>query len=66
KERLDALGRIKEKGFCAGVAYTPILPYISDSDDELENMVLTAKELGVDYVFFSPLTLYGVGKGRVF
>ena len=62
KERMTALQELKEEGFYAGIAYMPILPYISDSDEELETMVQTAKELQVDYVFFSPLTLFGIGK----
>jgi len=62
KERITALQKLKEEGFYVGIAYIPVLPYISDSDEELEAMVKTARELRVDYVFFSPLTLFGVGK----
>jgi len=60
KDRLKALAKIKDAGFTAGIAFIPILPFITDS--ELETMVKTAKELGSDYVFFAPLTLYGEGK----
>lgn len=62
KERLETLQRAKDEGFFAGIAYMPILPFISDSYQQLEEMIKVAKELHVDYVFFSPLTLYGIGK----
>lgn len=61
-ERLKALQRIKENGFCTGIAYIPVLPFVSDSDEHLEEMIKTAREFGADYVFVGALTLYGVGK----
>ena len=54
--------KIKEAGFYAGVAYIPVLPFISDSDEQLEEMIKIAKEFGADYVFVGTLTLYGIGK----
>ncbi len=60
KERLKALQKIKDEGLNAGIAFMPILPFITDS--ELEEMAKEAKELNCDYVFFAPLTLYGEGK----
>ena len=62
KERLKALQKVKESGFYAGVAYIPVLPFISDSDEQLEEMIRTAKEFQADYVFVGALTLYGIGK----
>ena len=43
KERLEILQKIKEAGFYAGVAYIPVLSFISDSDEQLEEMIKTAK-----------------------
>ncbi|RLG62859.1 radical SAM protein [archaeon] len=62
KERLETLQKIKEVGFYAGIAYIPVLPFISDSDEQLEKMIKVAKEFQADYVFVGALTLYGVGK----
>jgi len=62
KERLRALQKAKELGFRVGIAYIPILPFISDPDEQLEEMIKTAKELQADYVFVGALTLYGIGK----
>ncbi|KYH37454.1 MAG: deoxyribodipyrimidine photolyase [Candidatus Bathyarchaeota archaeon B24] len=61
-ERLEAMAKVKDEGLQTGIAYIPVLPYISDTDEELENMVKAAKEYDADYVFIGCLTLYGVGK----
>ena len=60
EERLEAIRRIRDEGFLCGIAFMPVLPYISDS--ELEEMAETARKLRVNYVFFSPLTLHGLGR----
>ena len=62
EERLDLIKRIKEYGFHVGIAYIPVLPFISDSDEQLNEMIKTAKEYNVDYVFVGALTLSGIGK----
>jgi len=62
EERLETLQKVKEAGFYAGIAYIPVLPFISDSDENLEEMVKTAREFDVDYIFAGALTLYGAGK----
>ena len=36
KERLETLQKIKEAGFYASIAYIPVLPFISDSDEQLK------------------------------
>ncbi len=62
EERLKTLQRVKEEGLRAGIAFIPVLPYISDSEDSLEDMVKTAKDCNADYVFIGALTLCGAGK----
>jgi len=62
KERLETMQKCKENGFFTGVAYIPVLPFISDDEEQLEEMIKTAKEYGADYVFVGALTLFGVGK----
>ena len=51
--------RVKEEGICTGIAYIPVLPFISDSFEELEKMVKVAKEYDANYVFIGSLTLFG-------
>ena len=62
KERLETLQKVKEAGFYAGIAYIPVLPFISDSAKQLEEMIKVAKESQADYIFVGALTLYGIGK----
>ncbi len=62
-KRLNTLKTIIDKGFMAGAAFMPILPYITDN--ELEEMARTAYSIGYSYVFFSPLTL-DVNENKVF
>jgi DNA repair photolyase len=62
RERLEVLQKVKDAGFYAGIAYIPVLPFLSDSDEQLEEMIRTAKEFNADYVFVGSLTLHGIGK----
>jgi len=61
-ERLKVLKEVRDAGFKAGAAYIPVLPFISDTEEELERMIGVAKEFGADYIFVGALTLYGSGK----
>ncbi len=58
-ERLKTMQKCKSAGFLTGVSYIPVLPYISDLDNELDNMVKTARQYGADFVFIGSLTLFG-------
>jgi len=66
QERLDTLKEVKKEGFYAGIAFIPVLPFISDLDEELEEMAKTVKEYKADYVFFSTLTLQGESRSLYF
>jgi len=61
KERLETMKKCKEEGFLTGVCYIPILPFISDTEEQLDKMIKTAKDYGADYVFVGTLTLFGNG-----
>jgi len=54
KERFDAIKTIKEKTkhIQAGVLLIPIVPYLCDSDENLEVMVKKTKESSADYILF--------------
>ena len=61
-ERLEALRKVREEGFQAGAAFIPVLPYISDGEEQVEEMVKAARDVDASYVFFSPPTLQGGAK----
>jgi DNA repair photolyase len=59
QQRLHTLKLCKEAGLTVGVNCIPTLPFISDSNDQLEQMVSAAKEHGADYILIGGLTLFG-------
>jgi DNA repair photolyase len=61
KERLETMKKCREEGFLTGVCYIPVLPFISDTEEQLDKMIKTAKDYGADYVLVGALTLFGNG-----
>ncbi len=57
--RLELVQQLKQEGFLTGVNAIPVLPFISDSMEELEKIIATAKEHGADYILVGGLTLFG-------
>lgn len=57
--RLDCLGKTVEAGFYSGVSLMPLLPYISDNIDQLENFYSTFSKAGAKYIFPASITLFG-------
>ena len=53
-ERFNIIKTIKNKTrhIQAGVFLIPVIPFLCDSDEELENMVRTTKESKCDYILF--------------
>ncbi len=61
QERLETLRPCKEAGFLVGVNFIPVLPFLSDSEEQLEAMIRTAKDYGAEFVLVGGLTLFGTG-----
>lgn len=59
KERLETMKKFKEEGFNVGVFFMPVLPFLSDSEKQIEKMVVLAKNYGADYILIAGLTLFG-------
>jgi DNA repair photolyase len=62
KQRLKAMKQLKKEGFLVGVSLMPMLPYISDTEIAIEEMIKCFKDVGgvsVDYIFGGSLTLFG-------
>jgi DNA repair photolyase len=55
--RLDALRQLRAAGVNAGVICAPVLPGITDTKANLENVVIAAKEAGAAYIYANPLFL---------
>lgn len=58
-QRLETMQRCKEAGLMVGVNCIPTLPFISDSDEALEEMIIQSKKHGADYILIGGLTLFG-------
>ena len=58
KERLETILKCKKEGFLLGVDYIPVLPFLSDSEEQLDEMIKTAKKYRADFVLVGPLTLF--------
>jgi DNA repair photolyase len=60
KKRLNAIKEIKEAGpnIQVGTYFMPIIPYLEDNEDNLEDVIKQSKRNGADFILFSPgLTL---------
>ncbi len=60
KEKLETMQNV-EGGFLVGVDYIPVLPFLSDTDEQLDKMIKTAKDYKADFVLIGALTLFGNG-----
>jgi len=58
-ERFEALERLRDEGIGAGVAFIPVIPSLSDGEDELRRAIREARKRRASYVFVGALTLPG-------
>lgn len=58
-KRLAILQQLKDEGFLVGVNAIPVLPYISDTEEELEKIIAASRSHGAGYILFGSLTLFG-------
>jgi DNA repair photolyase len=55
--RLEAIRKLNEGGVAAGVICAPVLPGITDSPRDLENLVRAVAQAGGKYIYANPLFL---------
>lgn len=60
-QRLEMIQQLKEEGFLAGVNAIPVLPFISDTEEEIDRMVSSAANHQADFILVGGLTLFGDG-----
>lgn len=61
-KRLSALEKTIDEGFLNGISMMPLIPYISDTTEQLQLAFSTFKTKRVDYVLPSTITLHGNSK----
>src|SRR5258705_242192 len=59
EERLEIVRQLKQEGFLTGVNAIPMLPFISDKEEELEKIIIAAKQADAHYILVGGLTLFG-------
>lgn len=63
--RFKALKKVAEAGMSTGIALWPIIPYITDSDEQLEEVMAKAVKMKARYVLSRPLTLKDQFRARI-
>ena len=61
-KRIGALQTTLEQGFLSGVNLMPLIPYISDTTEQLHLAFSKFKAMEVDYILPATITLFGNGK----
>jgi DNA repair photolyase len=56
-ERLQAISFFKNEGIACGMFLLPVIPFLTDTSELIEQTVSKAKEAGVDFVIFGGMTL---------
>ncbi|MBU1177828.1 hypothetical protein KJ903_01285 [Patescibacteria group bacterium] len=57
--RFAAMKKLSQTGIITGTVFMPILPFIYDNAEDIENVVRSTKEAGGQYVLDGGLTLWG-------
>ncbi|MGE0589788.1 MAG: radical SAM protein [Cyclobacteriaceae bacterium] len=63
KQRLHTMQQLRQMGLTSGLNCIPMLPFISDSETEMERMIVAAKEHYASYILMGGLTLFGDNPG---
>jgi DNA repair photolyase len=55
--RLEAIKKFKDRGFYCGMYMMPVIPFITDPLQMMDNTISAAKKAGIDFVIFGGMTL---------
>ncbi|MBN1481775.1 radical SAM protein [candidate division KSB1 bacterium] len=58
-QRLKTLAKFKKEGFPIGMYLMPVLPFITDTHDKVQETVSAAANMGIDFIIFGGMTLKG-------
>jgi DNA repair photolyase len=59
EERFGAMKKFSDEGFLVGANLMPVLPFLSDSEEHLDEAIGKIKEYGANFVLVAGLTLFG-------
>lgn len=55
--RLETIVKFKQAGIPCGLFLMPVIPFITDTPEQIEKVFSRATEIGIDYIIFSGMTL---------
>lgn len=56
-ERLETISFFKNNGIACGIFLLPVIPFITDTPELMEESIRKASEVGVDFIIFGGMTL---------
>jgi len=56
-ERLKTLAKFKKEGIACGMYLMPVIPFVTDTPDIMEETIGKAKEMELDFIVFGGMTL---------
>jgi hypothetical protein len=56
-ERLNTIKKLKQEGFSCGIFLMPVIPFLSDTLDVMNQTIEDANAAGVDFIIFGGMTL---------
>ena len=65
QERLKTISFFKNRGIACGMFLLPVIPFITDISDIMENTMQKAQDAGVDFIVFGGMTLK-TGKQQIY
>jgi DNA repair photolyase len=57
EKRLEAMNVISDEGILTGITFIPVIPYITDSDEQLEDTIGAVKEHNGRYILVGTMTM---------
>ena len=61
--RMKSIEKLLELDFCTGISFMPLLPYISDTGEKLEEAFTLFSNMRVNHIFPFSITLFGTERG---
>lgn len=55
--RLETMARFKKEGIACGLFLMPVIPFITDTPEKMEETIKQARSVGVDFIIFGGMTL---------
>lgn len=56
-KRLETIKRFKDAGIACGMFLLPVIPFVTDTPELIEDAVGKASEVGIDFIIFGGMTL---------